>query len=203
MVVVQKKKGKIEKHGPFGRNSSVGNRLCTVNASNNSRCSWHRETINYQKTFLQRRNAKIPLPTWSSPRRPSHLGCDANISKCLNGVISKSKSDYTWEHSLNVSRGLPPLENDPNSVTNIACSASNIYFTVPYQDKCRCKRRIYPTRGSGDDLINIFINYTYYGVIFVSRDLPAFRLFDFRFTSMENRSHAFLRSAKSFYDFRK
>lgn len=42
----KKKKGKIGKHGPFGRNSSVENRLCTVNASNNSRCSWHRETIN-------------------------------------------------------------------------------------------------------------------------------------------------------------
>lgn len=83
-------------------------------------------------------------------------------------MISKSKSDYTWEHSLNVSRGLSPLENDPNSVTNIACSASNIYFTVPYQDKYRCKCRIYPTRGSGDDLINIFINYTYYGTALFS-----------------------------------
>lgn len=124
-------------------------------------------------------------------------------------MISKSKSDYTWEHSLNVSRGLSPLENDPNFVTNIACSASNIYFTVPYQDKYRCKCRIYPTRGSGDDLINIFINYTYYGtalfsyrVIFPRSDcvrLP----FHAGTHGKRPWSHAFLRFAKSFYDSRK
>lgn len=149
MVVVQKKKKKWGKLG--NTDHLVETRRWEIdyvqfNTSNNSRCSWHRETINYQKKHFS--NVETPkFPSPPPPQRELHLGalgCDANISKCLNGVISKSKSDYTWEHSLNVSRGLSPSENDPNSVTNIA---SNIYyFTVPYQDKCRCKRRIYPTR---------------------------------------------------------
>lgn len=74
MVVVQKKKKKWGKLG--NTDHLVETRRWEIdyvqfNTSNNSRCSWHRETINYQKKHFS--NVETPkFPSPPPPQRELH-----------------------------------------------------------------------------------------------------------------------------------
>lgn len=78
------------------------------------------------------RNTEFSVALLCAPRlregvvESGRRGRDANISKCLNGAISKSKSDYT-EALANVSRPT----GDLNSLTNIACNAASFIRRRP------------------------------------------------------------------------
>lgn len=91
--------------------------------------------------WLNRRNCKLlwkqaetrdgelagPAPHGEADESRWHRR-DANISKCLNGTISKSKSDYT-EAFANVGRPRG-WGGDLNFLTNIACNAASFIHTA-------------------------------------------------------------------------